>query len=180
MVGHGSLLFLWIGYVGALLGDRHRANVVLTLPPLAYLVAIGLSSGNWTYGWYLLPVYPFLCLGAGKFLADTWDKPDLLRGFFVVTLLTLYLANFAMSPGFMMAWPNWRFMRSIVTIALVVGLTPFTIAHVIPARWAQWTGRVAMVACVVVSVVLSGVFVVGYERIYDTHRNLDREEFFDN
>src|SRR5690606_30435970 len=65
-LGAGWLVFLWLGFAFAIprLERHHRA--VMTVPVVVYLAAIAIPSGSWSFGWYILPVYPFLCLGAGK------------------------------------------------------------------------------------------------------------------
>jgi len=33
------------------------------------------------FGWYRLPLYPFLCLAGGLYLAEWWREKDFARGF---------------------------------------------------------------------------------------------------
>ncbi|MFW6050845.1 MAG: ArnT family glycosyltransferase [Myxococcota bacterium] len=179
LVGRPWLLFLWLGWAIALRSFAPGDRAVLVVPPLVYLVGIGLPSGNWTFGWYLMPVYPFLCLGAGRFLAELWERPDLLRGTLFVTLAVMYGVSFLQPLD---AWRDpeaWPHTRRIVSIFVTVALAPYALAQVSRARPVRALARLATAAGLIALVGLSGRFVVHYDTIYETHRNFDRLEFFD-
>ncbi|MFW6086044.1 MAG: ArnT family glycosyltransferase [Myxococcota bacterium] len=179
LVGRPWLLFLWLGWALSLRGFAARDRAVLTVPPLLYILGIGLSSGNWTFGWYLMPVYPFLCIGAGRFLADLWNRPDLLRGTLFVTLAVMYGVNFIHDTEAWRAAGQWPETRRAVTIFLVLALAPYALVQVSRARAFRSLARLATAAGLAGLIGLSGWFVARYDVIYETHENFDRLEFFD-
>jgi len=63
LVGQGWLVFLWFCFGAEAMAHRVADDRgVVVLPGLFYLVGIAISAGNWTYGWYWIPVFPMLCL----------------------------------------------------------------------------------------------------------------------
>lgn len=186
-IGHPHLIFLWIAYamglMGARLGRRDvRPSPVLVVPPLVYLGAIGISSGNWTFGWYILPILPFLCLGAGRFLVDLWREPDALRGLLVIGLLVMYGLNFVTDPDWLKQPPAWRPMRVLTTLFFSLTFLPFLLTYLARGqRGRAWRSlaRSTFVLLMLLHVGLSATFVRDYESIYETHQNFDRDEYFD-
>ncbi len=186
-IGHPHLIFLWIAYgmglVGARLGRKDgRLSPVLVVPPLVYLGAIGISSGNWTFGWYILPILPFLCLGAGRFLVDLWREPDALRGLLVIGLLVMYGLNFVTDPDWLKQPPAWRPMRVLTTLFFSLTFLPFLLTYLARGRRGRaWRSmaRATLVFLLLLHVGLSATFVRDYEAIYETHQNFDRDEYFD-
>jgi 4-amino-4-deoxy-L-arabinose transferase-like glycosyltransferase len=179
LVGRPWLLFLWLAFALALRSLPRANRSLLVVPPLLYLLGIGVSSGNWTFGWYLMPVYPFLCIGAGRFLADLWERPDLLHGVLFITLAVMYGMSFTMAPEEWIhpsAWPETR-----RTVALFLGATllPYALVTVWRIRALRVWAQATTVAGLALLVGLSGYFVVHYDQIYDTHHKFDRVEFFD-
>ena len=185
-IGHPHLIFLWVAYGMGLMslprGPGTRPSPVLVVPPLVYLGAIGISSGNWTFGWYILPVLPFLCLGAGRFLGDAFRTPDALRGLLVIGLLVMYGLNFPFDPVWLKQPESWRPMRLATTLFFAIAFLPFLLTYLDASPrqrgWRQlargWLGLLLML-----HVALSAFFVSHYESIYETHRNFDRDEYFD-
>jgi hypothetical protein len=179
LVGRPWLLFLWLGFALALPSLAPRDRPLLVVPTVLYLLGVGLSSGNWTFGWYMMPLYPLLCIGAGRFLADLWERPDLLRGSLFVVLAVMYGMNFTKPPEAWIAGHAWGETRRVVTVFLVVALAPYALAQVSQARPVRVLARGATAAGLAMLVTLSAHFVVSYETLYETHRNFDRMEFFD-
>lgn len=179
LVGRGWILFLWLGTVGSHVRRKLTSSGVVVVPLLLYVSAITIGTGNWTFGWYAVPLYPWLCLGAGRFLADLWEEPDFLRGFLACTLLVLYSLNFTIDPTFMKQPSSWPALRIGIAITVAVLLAPFGIVQVLrfPATVAIARGMV--VVALSAFVVLSAHFVVRYETFFDTYQNFDREVYFD-
>ena len=179
LVGRGQLLFLWLAYVAAALRDRRTLDPAWTLPPLLYLIGIAISSGNWTFGWYFLPLYPFLCLGAGSFLDALWREPGLLRGLLFVTLPLMYAMNFVVGVGWAKTPANWPELRLPVTLFALAFLAPYVLREALRGplikRWAQATTAVGLALLVC----LSSYFVVHYDTLFDTHHDFDRDAYFD-
>ena len=83
----GTGWYLWLALAAAwmALGPHRRL-----LAPLGiyFLLLCVTADSRGVYGWYRLPLYPFLCLAGGKFLAEWWEEKDLSRSFlFAVTAL---------------------------------------------------------------------------------------------
>ena len=179
LVGRGWLLFLWLGTMGALLRRSRDYVVIIGTPLIAYLAAIGLGSGDWTYGWYITPLLPWLCLGAGAFLADTWREPDLLRGGIVVLVFLFYTLNFAFSPDWIRSWLFHMQVRWLVTTALVVAWLPFALATAMRGPETRLLARVALVAILGVVTVQSALFVYRWDELQVVFGNFDRNREFD-
>jgi len=168
-VGRGPLIFLWVASaVTAYRLPRPRALPVV-LPLAVYIVAAGLPSGTWQYGWYMLPVYPLLCALAGAFAVRLVRRPELFGGLLVVGLLTLYAVMLSLEPSWVADPGNWRRMRGL-TWGLTLGvLAPVGLATVFTGRWARRLGRAATVAALLLYATASSYFVLRYdvtERLY--------------
>ncbi len=177
--GQGWFLYLWFGYAAMLYSRGLRESAPLTVVPLVYFVAIAVGTGNWAYGWYIVPLYPFLCLGAGEFLAMTWRKPTLWGGLLLIGLLTFYSLNFFLDPTYARAASSWPFLRAMITLTTALALAPFAAAQVWHKRPAVVRlARAAIVVALAVTVVGSANFVVHYDRIYETHDDFDVDPWF--
>jgi 4-amino-4-deoxy-L-arabinose transferase-like glycosyltransferase len=172
-VGRGWLIFLWLAFVGGVRRDA-RAELVLGVPLVAYMVAISLSSGSWTFGWYAMPLHALLCLGAGRFLADLWERPDLLRGALFMLLLVMYGLNFVAPMGWYASPAAWMPLRRYVAAFVIPALTPFALATLFPGRAAHTLARGAVVLGLLLFVGLSLHFVAGYESFSEEFKNFDR------
>lgn len=179
LIGRGWLLFLWLGSAGAVLRRSRDYVVIFGTPLIAYLAAIGLGSGDWTYGWYITPLLPWLCLGAGAFLADTWREPDLLRGGLVVMVFLFYTLNFAFSPEWIRSWLYHVQVRWLVTMVLVTFWLPFALASAFRSRQTTWLARAALVAVLSVVTVQSALFVYRWDELQTVFGNFDRNREFD-
>jgi len=179
MIGRGWLIFLWLAWAATVFRRGERSLTVLALPPIVYLTGMAVSSGNWTYGWYLLPIYPFLCLGAGRFLADLWKEPDLVRGTLFVGLAVMYTLNFTVDEEWARNPSHWEALRSHVTIFCVAALLPFGLAEAFRTRPFRWLARTSTAALLALLVVVGGLFVARYDIYYDAYKDFDRNEFFD-
>jgi 4-amino-4-deoxy-L-arabinose transferase-like glycosyltransferase len=177
LVGRGWLLFLWIAALGGMFRRSRRDAAVIGVPLVVYLAAIALGSGTWTFGWYITPVLPYLCLAAGCFLADLWKQPDLVRGALLTFLLVFYTLNFTIEPSYARNSASWAELRRLVSFVLFAFLAPFALAHA--SAWAKPLGRAAMVAGLTTLVVVGAIFVVRYDVYATTYRNFDRDAYFD-
>lgn len=179
LIGRGWLLFLWFGTLGGMLRRSRDFVITMGTPLIAYLTAIALGSGDWTYGWYLTPMLPWLCLGAGLFIADTWKSPDLVRGAFLTFVLLFYTLNFAFSPEWMRNWGFHNEIRWIVTTVLLLGWSPFALATAFPGPGTRNLARFAIVMILVVVVVQSWLFVFRWEEFQQIFGSFDRNRGFD-
>lgn len=174
VVGRGWLLFLWLASMASFFSRNRRDTAVLVVPLFAYMGAIGLGSGMWSYGWYMTPLLPFLCLAAGGFLADLWREPELGRGAVFVLTLVLYSLNFATSEGyFFQPEIDTHETRRMLAAVLVALLGPVALSQAF--GWKS-VGRVTVVAGLVTVVIVSIAFVGGYD--VTSHRDFDRNRGF--
>jgi len=179
LVGRGLLIFLWIGWAASTFRRKNEDRSLMVLPTLVYLAAIAVPSGSWTFGWYLMPIYPFLCMGAGKFLADTWKKPGFAGGALFYFLAIMYGMNFLFEEAWMKAGTNWPEIRRWVTVFIVVFVSPFALAHAFPIARIRALARASLLAGLLLFVGLSSFFVVRYDVLYDEYRDFDRNVYFD-
>jgi 4-amino-4-deoxy-L-arabinose transferase-like glycosyltransferase len=180
LIGRGWLLFLWTGTLLSAGGPGRRPDPAFLFLPLVYLVGVAFSSGNWTFGWYITPLYPFLCLGAGQMLADLWARPGLLRGFLFVGLGVMYALNFTMTHEFAKLGENWATIRRWVALALLLLMSPYALAEAFPGSVpVRRLVRGAYLLALGLLVALSAYFVVRYDVFYDRYRNYDRDAYYD-
>ncbi|MCB9598037.1 MAG: hypothetical protein H6719_35300 [Sandaracinaceae bacterium] len=178
-IGRGWTLFLWLSFAATIYARGLRSSAVLTVPALVYLVAIAVGSGNWTYGWYVVPLYPFLCLAAGDLVVRTWHRPTLFAGLLLVGLLLFYTLNFTLSPTWIRQSATWPWIRTLVTAVTVVGLAPFALAemwrkHAIVMRLC----RVGLVGILAATSVFGAWTVAHYDTIYETHHEMDVDDWY--
>lgn len=178
IVGRGWLLFLWLACVGGVAKVARGDAAVLTVPLVTYLAAIALGSGTWTFGWYVTPMLPFLCIGAGRYLADLWDRPDLFRGALFVFVLLFYTLNFVLDPDAAKDPAQWSAIRRMITAVLALSLAPFALAQAFGER-ARPIARAGMVGGLVTIAVVSAIFVARYDEIMTTYHDFDRDRYFD-
>ncbi len=178
-VGRGWILFLWVGYLTSVAQRGFRNSAPIVVPMITWMVAIGLGSGNWSYGWYWLPMYPFLCVGAGDFLGRLWQKPDLLKGTLFIVLLVMYTLSFTMDLSVEILAVNYPAMRRVVTVFLAAFLVPYGLVQVWPRRRdVVALARLSTAAGLAVFVGASVYFVVHYETIYETHHDFDLDLYW--
>ncbi len=178
-IGRGWILFLWLGFVGAVLRRGPREVAPVIVPLIAYMCAIAIGTGNWTFGWYIVPFYPLLCVGAGLFLARLWDRPDLLSGTLFVVLLVMYTMNFTLDVHYAKQPGSWGHLRAVVTLFVVGSLAPYAAVQVWrESRLAQRAARLATALGLATVVAVSGWFVLRYDTLYESHHALDGDEYF--
>lgn len=177
LVGRGWLLFLWLAAAIALTRMPRPNALVLVVPWLGYLIAISVSSGNWTFGWYAMPWYPLLCIAAGEMLARLWDEPDPLGGVLFGVLLVMYSLNFQVDPRWVMA--HGSDLRPAVAAAILLLVGPFFLGVMWPGGLSRQVARAAIVLGLAAFAWCATSFVVDYDVNYVVYRNFDREVFFD-
>ncbi|MEM1416265.1 MAG: hypothetical protein AAGH15_15260, partial [Myxococcota bacterium] len=107
LVGRSYVVFLWIAFAASHARASPKTRLVLAAPLVIYLAGIALGSGDWTYGWYAMPLHALLCVGAGRYLAGLWHRPELLGGALVTLLLVFYGISFTLAPEAMQVPGMW-------------------------------------------------------------------------
>jgi len=90
--------YLWLLLCAAIAALRRER--ALLVPVAVYATVIALTADlRVIYGWYRIPLYPFLCVAAGIVLEEMLVEADLFRAFpFAIT---------AVSTGVLYALPEW-------------------------------------------------------------------------
>jgi 4-amino-4-deoxy-L-arabinose transferase-like glycosyltransferase len=101
--GGGTYLWLWVAFAIAAFRGRDDAQggvspsggasgrpgrlTMIVLPVAIYATLLALTADHRVvYGWYRVPMYPFLCLAAGMYLEEMLQQGDLRRTFpFAIT-----------------------------------------------------------------------------------------------
>ncbi len=113
--GRGTYLWLLLAAgCAAFRRERH-----LLLPVAVYATVIALTGDQRViYGWYRIPLYPFLCIAAGLYLEAMLEESDLY--------LTFPFAAAAVSAGFLYALPSSIAQTKMVMAAFaLLSLGPF-------------------------------------------------------
>ena len=173
-VGRGWLVFLWLAFVGGAITRNKRVEPVLAVPLLAYMVSISLSAGSWTFGWYAMPLHALLAIGAGLFLADLWEEPDLFRGALLMLMLVMYGFNFVFPMSWYASPASLLPLRRYVAAFVIPALTPFALSTLFPNRTTRVMSRVAIVVGMLLFVGLASNFIANYESFTEEYKNFDR------
>ena len=166
--GRGIYLFLLLAGALALRG-RQRAILV----PIAIYVTLLAMTADYrvVYGWYRIPIAPFLCIAAGLYLEEMLEEADLFRVFpFAITavatgLLYAFASHpiaTAIMPGVSESAPiSSAQTRGAVFLFATVSLVPFVLRFVHERAWTRRLARGSTYALLVVFVV-SCVMTVGH------------------
>ena len=111
--------YLWLLLCAGIAALRRER--ALLLPLAVYATVIALSADfRVIYGWYRIPIYPFLCVAAGILLEEMIHEADLYRVF--------PFAIAAVSTGALYAWagsPALIQSKSAVALFGLVALAPY-------------------------------------------------------
>jgi 4-amino-4-deoxy-L-arabinose transferase-like glycosyltransferase len=88
-IGGGWVIWLWLSTIYMSV----KKDRVIPIAAIVYLLTLSISvNANLVYGWYMIPLYPFLCIAGGLFLYDLFRKPELFKSIiFILTGLMLSL-----------------------------------------------------------------------------------------
>ncbi len=111
--------YLWLLLCAGIAAFRRER--ALLLPLAVYATVIALSADyRVIYGWYRIPLYPFLCVAAGILLEEMLEEADLFRVFpFAIS---------AVATGALYAWaesPALIESKPAVALFALVALLPF-------------------------------------------------------
>jgi hypothetical protein len=81
---------------------------------------MGLTLGGLPdYGWYRIPLYPFLCIGGAVFVVDMVRRPDLFRAVIFTILALLTSVHYAAADLFRSPWVfRWALLFALLPFAL--------------------------------------------------------------
>jgi hypothetical protein len=111
--------YLWLLLCAGIAAFRRER--ALLLPLAVYATVIALSADyRVIYGWYRIPLYPFLCVAAGILLEEMLEEADLFRVFpFAIT---------AVATGALYAWaesPSLIQSKPAAALFALVAVLPF-------------------------------------------------------
>jgi 4-amino-4-deoxy-L-arabinose transferase-like glycosyltransferase len=169
--GAGTYLWLWIAFAiaafrgGAAAGAQGAKRLAMIVLPVAvYATLLALTADHRVvYGWYRVPIYPFLCLAAGMYLDEMLEEGDLLRTFpFAIT---------AVVSAVLYALPEPVAQSRPVLYALAVALLlPFLPRLVSERPWARRAAAGGAVLLLVLFIVANVATVGGLLEIYSRTR----------
>jgi 4-amino-4-deoxy-L-arabinose transferase-like glycosyltransferase len=149
--GVGYLLWFWFAIIYSI-GKR---NSIVPTTAFIYLMTLcALSRKILSYGWFLMPVFPFMAIAGGVFLKDFISRPNTARA---ILLLLVPLAiplkevlpeNFINSP--------WLFRGY-----LAVGLIPFLVVDFFRHRITESVARVSCYTYISIFIVIN-VYIIYY------------------
>jgi dolichyl-phosphate-mannose-protein mannosyltransferase len=114
--------YLWLLLCAGVAALRRERG--LLVPVAVYATVIAMTADlRVIYGWYRIPLYPFLCVAAGLLLEEMIEEADLFRAFpFAIT---------AVSTGVLYAFPDWTSgsgtSKYVVYAFALCALAPFLV-----------------------------------------------------
>ncbi len=154
----------WLLLCAALTAFRRERGLLL---PLALYGAVIAMTADYRviYGWYRIPLYPFLCVAAGSALDELIVEADLFR--------VVPFAVMAVSTGLLYALPaSLTGSRWAVYLFVLAALAPFLPRLISGRPWTILAARVATGVLVAVFLVTSLVTIGGLLEIYAATRGL--------
>jgi len=134
--GRGT--YLWL-LLAAMVAARGRARALL-LPLVLYGTILALTGDHRViYGWYRLPLYPFLCVAAGLYLDRMLDEADLASTFAFAVTAVLSALLYALPEPMGQA-------RPVAWLFAAMALVPF-LPRFVSDR--PWTARLARAGAMV-------------------------------
>ena len=114
----GSGWMIWLSLT--LMAPVIRKNWAIVGPILSYALVMGLVLGGLPdYGWYRIPLYPFLCIAGAVFVVDMVQRPDLFRAVIFTILALLTSARYAAGDLFQSPWTfRWALLFALLPFAL--------------------------------------------------------------
>lgn len=137
-----------------------REKPILLLPAAAYFVILtATADSRGLYGWYRLPLFPWLCLAAGWLLAEWWREKDALRGF-LLAATALPAALTAALP------PSAADTRAAVVAVFGLTLLPPVWAYFRPSPLAERLGRAGVLAALAILFAGNAVTILRQDAAY--------------
>lgn len=177
LMGRGWLIFLWLAALPTLYTWSPARRAVVAIPLALYLTTIGVGAGNNTLGWYVLPIAAYLCIAAGAFLGDLYERPDLLRGAVFGLFLVMYTGNFLTPPDVLTdraQMSGW--IKPAVMITVLALIAPYCAVQVWPRL--RPLARTTFAISLATFVVMASYIVISWEDLWPTFHNMDHTTMF--
>lgn len=158
--------YLWLLLCAGLAAFRKERALLLPLAVYGTLIALT-ADHRVIYGWYRIPLYPFLCVAAGAALERIIARADLYRVFpFAIT---------AVSTGALYAWARSPMLiqsKPAVAVFALVALLPFLVRLAFERPFTRNLARLATWGLVAIFLLTSLITVDGLLEIYSATRGL--------
>ncbi len=176
--GGGTYLWLWVAFAiaafrgrddgGASAADEGRGRLsrltLIVLPVAVYATLLALTADHRVvYGWYRVPLYPFLCLAAGMYLEEMLEHGDLLRTFPFALTAVVSAVLYALPEPLGQS-------RPILYLLAAAVLLPFVPRLLSDRPWARRAAAGGAILLLVLFVVANVATVGGLLEIYTRTR----------
>jgi hypothetical protein len=137
----------------------HR-NWSIAGPVVGYLLVLSISLGEiGDYGWFRIPLYPFLCIAAAVFVVDMVRRADLFRAAIFASLAMMTSLQYLVKGDVLV--PAWS-----LKWVLFLSMLPFATHFAFPNPRTRLLARIAAVLLVAVFVGANILIVMNCLRIY--------------
>jgi hypothetical protein len=158
--------YLWLLLCAGLAAFRRERGLLLPLAVYGTIIAMT-ADHRVIYGWYRIPLYPFLCVAAGVALEKMIARADLFRVFpFAIT---------AVSTGALYAWarsPSLIQSKSAVALFALVALAPYLVRLAFDRPVTAGLARLATWVLLAIFLLTSLITIDGLPEIYSATRGL--------
>ena len=159
--GAGTYLWLWIALAIAAL---RRGRMTLLLPVAVYATLLALTADHRVvYGWYRIPLYPFLCIAAGVYLDEMLQENDLPRTFLFAMTAVVSAVLYALPEPLGQS-------RPVLYLFAAAALLPFLPRVVTERPWAHRLAAGGAILLLLVFVLANVATVGGLLEIYSRTR----------
>jgi hypothetical protein len=149
---------IWLSL--SLMAPAVRRNWAVAGPVVGYLLVLALSLGALPdYGWYRIPLYPFLCIAGAAFVADMVDRADLFRAAIFTGLALMTSLQYLATGG---VWGSAEGLRWVLFLSLL----PFAAHFVFSNSKTRLLAQSAAVLLVAAFVLANVVIVMRFLPIY--------------
>ncbi|HZN04294.1 MAG TPA: PA14 domain-containing protein [Candidatus Polarisedimenticolia bacterium] len=159
--GGGTYLWLWIALAVAAL---RRGRMTILVPVAVYATLLALSADHRVvYGWYRVPLYPFLCIAAGVYLDEMLQESDLPRTFLFAMTAVVSALLYALPEAVGQS-------RPVLYLFAAAALLPFLPRIVTERPWAHRLAAGGAIVLLLLFVVANVATVGGLLEIYSRTR----------
>jgi hypothetical protein len=158
--------YLWLLLCAGLAAFRRERAILMPLALYGTLIALT-ADHRVIYGWYRIPLYPFLCVAAGTALERMISRGDLYRVFpFAIT---------AVATGALYAWSGEPLLiqsKPAVALFALIALLPFLVRLAFESALTERIARLATWVLLAAFLLTSLIIDDGLLEIYSATRGL--------